>query len=70
MKLLERLLTKNLNEIPLLLVDLNYNKYKSDGAEGSCNAQIHPNLANDKYIHDTLNELITYIRNNYDMSKM
>lgn len=70
MKLLQRLLTKNLNEIPLLWVDFNYNKYKSNGKKGSCNAQIHPNLANDKRIHDTLNDLIDYIRDTYNLDDL
>jgi hypothetical protein len=70
LKLFERLFTKNLTRIPLLFVDLNYNKYKSDGAKGSCMARVHPNLANDKYIYETLNDLIDYIRDNYDMDKI
>ena len=68
MKLLQRLLTKNLNEIPLLYVTFNYNKYKLDGAKGSCDAQVHPNLADDEHIKETLNELIDYIRDTYDMN--
>lgn len=67
MKLLQRLLTRNLNKIPLFYVTFNYNKYIRNGEKGSCNAHVHPNLRGDKYIHDTINELIDYIRNNYDL---
>ena len=67
MKLLQRLLTKNLNEIPLFYVTFNYNKYKDNGKKGSCNAQVHPNIANDEHVKETLNDLIDYIRDNYNM---
>ena len=70
MKLLQRLLTKNLNEIPLFYVTFNYNKFKENGKKGSCNAQVHPNLAGDKHIHDTLNDLIDYIRDNYNLKDL
>lgn len=70
MKILQRLLTKNLNEIPLLYITFNYNKYKENGKKGSCDAQVHPNLSNDKHIHDTLNDLIDYIRDNYNVDNL
>lgn len=70
MKILERLFTKNLHSIPLLFIHFNYNKYKSEGAKGSCMAKIHPNLRDDKYIEETLDKLIDYIRNNHDMDKI
>jgi len=70
LKLFERLLTKNLNKIPLLWVDFNYNKYKSDGAKGSCMARVHPNLRDDEHIKEALGELIDYIRENYNMDEI
>lgn len=70
LKLFERLFTKNSTRIPLLWVDFDYKKYKSDGAKGSCIAKVHPNIANDEYIKQTLDELIDYIRDNYDMDEI
>lgn len=67
MKLFQRLLTKNLTEIPLFYVNFNYKKYKSNRVKGSCMARVHPNLANDIHIRNTINDLIDYIRSNYDM---
>ena len=32
--------------------------------------KIHPNLASDEFIKKTLNELIDYIRDNYNMEDM
>lgn len=66
-KLWERLFTKNLTSIPLFWVDFNYKLYKEKGKQGSCTLKIHPNLTNDKHIKKTLNELVDYIRSNYDM---
>jgi len=70
MKLLQRLLTKNLKSIPLLYVHFNYKKYKSNGAKDSCMANIHPNLRDDEFIKVMLGTLIDYIRDTYDMDKI
>ena len=67
---LTKLLTKNKTEIPLLWVDFNYQKYKENGAKGSCTARIHPLLKNDSYIKDKMNEIIDYIRDNYNMDEI
>ena len=69
-KLIQKLFTKNKTEIPLLWVTFNYKKYKQNGKKDSCDAKIHPNLANDKYVHNEINKLIDYIRGNYDMEEM
>lgn len=66
----KRLLTKNLTAIPLFWMDFNYKKYKENGAKNSAIAHIHPVLKDDVYIKDTLNELIDYIRDNYDMKEL
>jgi len=70
MKLLQRLLTKNLTKMPLLWVDFNYKKYKSEGAKGSCMAKIHPILRDDEHIKETINDLIDYIREDYNMDEI
>ena len=69
-KMLKRLLTKNLTEIPLFWVVINYKKYQEDGAKGSAMAHRHPILKDDEYIKTTLNELIDHIRNNYDVNEL
>lgn len=68
--LIQKLFTKNKTEIPLFWTTFNYKKYKQNGKKGSCDARVHPNLAYDKYIHNEINKIIDYIRNNYDMEDM
>ena len=63
-------LTKNYNNIPLFYVNFNLNKYQQNGAKNSCIAKIHPELKDDRYIKDTINDLIDHIRNNYDIEKL
>lgn len=60
-------LTNNFDEVPLFIVTFNLNKYKNEGAKNSCMVKIHPELNDDEYIHNTLQDLIDYIRDNYDM---
>lgn len=67
MKLLTRLLTKNLQRVPLLRIDFNMKKFKENGTKGSCMCVIHPVLAGDDHIKSTLNNLCDYIREKYDM---
>ena len=63
-------LTKDHSQIPLFWVEFNLNKYIENGAKNSCIAKIHPVLKEDEYIHKTINDLIDYVRNNYDMEFM
>ena len=63
-------LTKNYNEIPLFWVFFNLQKYQQLGVKNSCIVKIHPELKDDKYVINTLNNLIDYIRENYDMEKL
>lgn len=62
-----RLLTKNLKEIPLLWINFNLQHYRKLGKINSCMLHIHPTLRDDKYIIETLNGLVDYIRDNYNM---
>jgi len=63
-------LTNNYNKIPLFFVNFNLSKYQLNGAKNSCIVKIHPELKNDKYIVESLNNLIDYIRDNYNMDKL
>lgn len=66
-KFLKRKLTNDLTEIPLLWIAFNYQHYHTLGKKDSCVLKIHPNLANDEHIKNTLNDLVDYIRDNYDL---
>lgn len=70
MKLITRLLTKNLQRVPLLRIDFNMKEYKENGAKGSCMCVIHPVLKDDDHIIETMNGLCDYIREKYDMEKV
>ena len=70
MKILTRLLTKNLQRVPLLRIDYNMKLFKENGAKGSCMCNIHPYLKDDEHIKTTIQELCDYIRENYDMEKI
>ena len=69
-KSIMRLLTKNLQSIPLLWIDFNMKKFNRDGAKNSCMCSIHPVLKDDEYIIKSLNGLCDYIRENYNMEDM
>lgn len=64
------LLTDGKRRIPLIYINFNYQKYKNDGAEGSCICSVHPDLANDEQLTSMLNDVVDYIRGNYDMNKL
>ena len=70
MRLITRMLTKNLQRVPLLRIDFNMKKFKESGAKGSCMCVIHPVLKDDNHIIETMNELCDYIREKYDMEKV
>ena len=57
MKLITRLLTKNLQRVPLLRIDFNMKKFRENGAKGSCMCVIHPVLKDDDHIIETMNRL-------------
>lgn len=65
-----KILTKNRTQIPLIYVTFDYKKFKENGKVGSCTSSVHPVIANDDYIKLKVNELIDYIRDNYDMEDM
>jgi hypothetical protein len=63
-------LTKGYTRVPLFWVEFNLQKYNQHGTEGSCVAKIHPTLKEDDYVRVTLEQVIDYIRENYDMKKL
>lgn len=66
-KLLKKL-TKDYTEIPLLWVMFDYQKYQQS-VEGSCMLHIHPDLGEDEKLKQMLNDVVDYIRDNYDMER-
>lgn len=59
--------TKNLTEIPLFTMTFNYRKYKTDGKKDSCMFYAHPDIANDEFVKSKLQEVVDYVRDNYDL---
>jgi len=68
--MLKRLFTKNLTEIPLLFINFNYQYFRTKGKENSCMLHLHPCIKNDEHVISKMNELVDYIRDNYDMKNM
>ena len=64
------LLTYKKRKIPLVYINFNYPKYMADGVKGSCVCSIHPDLAHDENLVSMLNEIVDYVRNNYDMRQL
>jgi len=63
-------LTNNYNKVPLFYVNFNLNKYQQNGAKNSCIVKIHPELKDDRYIIEAINNIIDYIRDEYNMEKL
>ena len=59
--------TKNLTRIPLFTMTFNYRKYKADGKKDSCMFHTHPDIAKDEFVKSKLQEVVNYIRDNYDL---
>ena len=59
--------TKNYTLIPLFTVTFDYNKFMAEGKAGSCTVHIHPDIAEDDFLEERLQQCIDYIRDNYDM---
>ena len=57
--------TKNLTQIPLFTMVLDYRKYQQDGKPGSCTFYAHPDIAQDEFVKEKLGEVVDHIRDNY-----
>lgn len=68
--MISRLLTKNFRKIPLVYVLFDLNKYRKNGAKNSCTLSLHPLLRNDEYIVTTMEALVEYIRDRYNMEEI
>lgn len=59
--------TKNLTAIPLFVMLFDWKKFKTEGKKNSCMLHIHPNIAEDEFIKDKLQEIVDHVRDNYEM---
>ena len=59
--------TKNLTRIQLFTMTFDYRKYKADGKKDSCMFYTHPDIAKDEFVKSKLQEVVDYIRDNYDL---
>ena len=60
--------TNNFTEIPLFTMIFNYQKYKEQGKEGTCTCYfVHPDVRDDEYLKERLQECVDHIRDTYDM---
>lgn len=59
--------TKNLTEIPLFFVTLDYRKYMENGEKDSCMIRIHPEMTKDEYLVEKIKEIVMYVREKYNM---
>jgi len=66
-KLLKKLMTKNLTEVPLYYVNLDYRKYKESGLLNSCATHYNPIFKDDEQLKMMINKTVDYIRENYNM---
>ena len=72
MKILNRWVkkvTKDYTEIPLMWICFNYQSYINNGAEGSCVLKLHPDLKGDEKLKKMMEDVVDYIRDNYDMER-
>lgn len=69
LKWIEGKLTNNQKEIPLLVITFNRIKYRKFGNKNSCDLKLHPMLK-DEILKSKLNDIVDYIRDNYDMNKI
>ena len=64
------LLTKGKRCVPLIYINFNYQKYMQEGVSESCICSVHPDLAHDEKLITMMNEMVDYVRDNYDMNKL
>ena len=72
MKILNRWVkkvTKDYTEIPLMWMCFNYQSYINNGAKGSCVLKLHPDLKGDEKLKQMMEDVVDYIRGNYDMER-
>jgi len=68
--MIKKILTNNLTKIPMFFCSFNFQHYKSKGKENSCKIHLSPLFKNDTYVIETMNSLVDYIRDNYDMKDL
>jgi hypothetical protein len=67
---LQRFLTNNKTEIPLIIVTFNHKKYKKECPQGSCDVKMHPSLTIDQELKEKIKAVIDHIRSHSDMDSL
>jgi hypothetical protein len=62
----KRIFTRNFHDIPLFHATIDLHKFEETGKPMSCKLSVNPTLKYDEHIKKTLNDLVDYIRDNYD----
>lgn len=62
-------LTKNKTKILMFAISFDYEKYKKNGENGSCDLCAHPALFEDKNFRKMAEDMVDYVRANHDMEK-
>lgn len=70
MSIINRILTKNYKQVPLLRIDFNYQKFRKQGKDGSCQCVYHPAFRRDKKLQKMFDDMVEHIRDTYDMKKL
>ncbi|WP_226035788.1 hypothetical protein [Aquibacillus saliphilus] len=69
-KFINKKLTNRYKQVPLLYITFDLNKYQEVGEKDSCELKVHPNMRDDEFIINQLNDIVDHIRDNYDMEKL
>lgn len=69
-KKLTNIFTKNKTQIPLFYVSFDYQYFQEHGKINSCKLVAHPLLRNDTHIKESLNGIIDYIRDEYNVEEL
>jgi hypothetical protein len=69
-KLLQKILTNNNTEIPLLWLTFDLKKYRDSGIENTCIAKLHPIISKDEFIKKQLKSISDHIRTNYNVEEL
>lgn len=68
MKFIRKFLTSNATEIPLIFVLFDENKFKR--SEKCFEIRHHPSFNNDDVLEEKLRDVVDYIKERYDLSKL
>lgn len=62
--------TRNYTDVPIFYVTFNLQKYRKNGAKGSCIINCLPEIKQDEEAVRRIESAVDYIRENFDMEKL